>query len=105
MIEVTTAYGCKMERTHKVSGDAAGSRDPQYNATLSCAASLTFKAWVATSPPLRAQSDESELDMLDSNAQTCKHNNSASEANSAVAVSCSPVPLVLEAACTDLLFS
>lgn len=59
-----------MERKEQVSGDAAGSRDPQYNATLSCTASLTFKAWMATSLPLYVRSNESELDMLDSIVQT-----------------------------------
>lgn len=72
-------------RRQKVGGDTAGSRDPQYNVTLSCAASLTFKAWMATSLLLCVQRDEPTLDMLDRIVQTCKHSNSASKANSAVA--------------------
>lgn len=72
-------------RKQKVSGDTAGSRDPQYHVTLSCAASLTFKARMARSLLLHAQRNESKLDMLDMIVQTCKHSNSASEANSAVA--------------------
>lgn len=65
-------------RKQKVSGDTAGSRDPQYNVTLSCAASLTPKAWMATSLLLCVQRNESQLDMLDRIVQTCKHSNSVS---------------------------
>lgn len=72
-------------RKQKVSGDTAGSRDPQYNVTLSYAASLTFRARMATSLLLYVQRNESEVDMLDTIMQTCKHSNSAFEANSAVA--------------------
>jgi len=91
-------------REEKVSVDSAASRDAQYNATVSCVASLTFKAQMATSLPLYVRSNDSQLDMLDCIIQTCKHSNSASEANSAAAMSYFPVLLVLEAACTDLLF-
>lgn len=72
-------------RKQKVSGDTASSRDPQYSVTPSCAASLTFKAWMATSLLLGVQRNESKLDMLDRSVQTCKHSNSDSEVNSAVA--------------------
>lgn len=103
--EARKAHRCEMEgRKQKISGDTAGSRDLQYNATLSCAASLTFKARMATSLLLYVQRNESKLDMLGRIVQTCKHSNSASEANSAVAYLVPPMPLVLEAACTDLLF-
>lgn len=93
-----------MERRKQVSCETAGSRDCHYNATLSCVSSLTSKAQMGTSLPLYVPSNESELDRLDGIVQKCKYSNSASEANSAVAISCSPVLLVLEAACTDLLF-
>lgn len=84
--EVREAHGCEMEgRKQKVSGDTAGSRDPPYNVTLSCAASLISKARMATSLLLCVQRNESQLDMLDRIVQTCKHSNSASKANSAVA--------------------
>lgn len=49
-------------------------------------------------------SNESERGILGSVVQTCKYSSSASEASPAVAVSFRPVPLVLEAAHTHLLF-
>lgn len=87
----------------QVSSDTAGSRDPQYNTTLTCVISLTFIAFMVLLPAC-VQSNDSELVMLDGFVQTCKDSSNASEANSAVAVSCSPVLLFLEAAWTDLLF-